>query len=145
MHLRKGTAADHSALLAIWERGVRVTHHFLFEPEIQRQLAVVRDRLLPGLELWVLCDEGETPIGWMALDDAKLAVLCVAPARFRQGGGSRLLEQARELKGRLTVDVHERNTQALEFFRARGFEVTGRAPLDEPDQSLPVLRLQTGR
>lgn len=144
MHLRKGTAADHPALLAIWERGVRVTHHFLFEPEIQRQLAVVRDRLLPGLELWVLCDEGETPIGWMALDDAKLAVLCVAPARFRQGDGSRLLEQARRLKGRLAVDVHERNTQALEFFRVRGFGVAGRVPRDDLGQPLAVLHLQAG-
>ena len=113
MNIRKAQPEDHHALLAIWEQSVRASHDFLSEQDIRRLLIVVRDQALPCLEVWVLCDETETPIGFMGLSGNKLEALFIAPARFRQGAGKLMLHHARKLKGRLLVDVNEQNPQAV--------------------------------
>ena len=45
------------------------------------------------------------------------------------------------LKGPLRVDVNEQNPEALGFYLANGFEVTGRSPLDGQGRPFPLLHL----
>ncbi|WP_340650171.1 hypothetical protein [Pseudoxanthomonas winnipegensis] len=107
MNIRKAQPEDHPSLLAIWEQSVRASHDFLSEQDIQSLLPLVRDHALPGLEVWILCDEASSPIGFMGLDDNKVEALFVSPSSFRRGGGKVMLEHARKLKGALKVDVNE--------------------------------------
>ena len=142
MNIRKAQPEDHHALLAIWEQSVRASHDFLSEQDIRRLLIVVRDQALPCLEVWVLCDETETPIGFMGLSGNKLEALFIAPARFRQGAGKLMLHHARKLKGRLLVDVNEQNPQALAFYERQGFRVVGRSALDGQGKPYPLLHME---
>ena len=144
MSIRKAAAADHPALLDIWERSVRATHGFLSEQDIQALLPVVRDQALPHLEVWVLCGEARDPIGFMGLDDNKLEAVFVSPSSFRQGAGRALLEHARRLKGALKVDVNEQNPRAVAFYLSNGFVVAGRSPTDSQGLPFPLLHLAEG-
>lgn len=141
MNIRKAKPEDHPALLDIWEQSVRASHDFLSEEDIQSLLPIIRDQVLPGLEVWVLCDEASAPIGFMGLDESKLEALFISPSSFRQGGGKVMLEHARGLKGQLQVDVNEQNPRAVAFYLSNGFVVAGRSPTDSQHQPFPLLHL----
>jgi putative acetyltransferase len=138
--IRKGRAEDRGAILEIWLRAVRATHGFLTEAEIQELLPLVRDAALPSLEIWVET-AGDEMVGFAGLDGAKLEALFIDPAHFRRGVGRRLIDRARQLKGPLTVDVNEQNPEAVAFYRAMGFDVAGRSPLDGQGRPYPLLHL----
>lgn len=139
--IRRATAADHDALLALWLDSVRTSHRFLSEPEIQALRPVVRDVVLPALELWLLEHPSRGPVAFMGLDGTNLEALFVAPSYLRCGGGRRLLEHARALKGTLTVSVNEQNTDALHFYLANGFDVCGRSTTDGGGRPYPLIHL----
>ena len=53
--IRRTRAADHDTLVALWERSVRATHHFLTEADIGALRPLVREALSDdAIELWVL-------------------------------------------------------------------------------------------
>lgn len=144
MAIREGRPEDHEALVGIWLRSVRATHTFLTEDDIQALLPVVRETALPALELWVLCDDGGEPAGFMGLDGSNVEALFIDPAFTRRGGGRMLLDHARRLKGTLRVDVNEQNTEALKFYLADGFKVVGRSEVDSGGRPFPLLHLREG-
>jgi putative acetyltransferase len=140
--IRAAHPNDRDRLLAIWLDSVRATHSFLTEADIQSLLPIVRDAALEHLELWVLCDDDQRAIGFMGLHGSCLEALFIHPAHIRRGGGSLLLEYARQLKGPLMVDVNEQNPDAIKFYLAAGFTVVGRSPLDSGGRPFPLLHLR---
>jgi putative acetyltransferase len=143
VNIRAANSDDHEALLTIWLASARRTHHFLDEGEILALLPAASDYLkCPGHTLWVLCDE-RIPIGFMGLEVASIESLFIAPDRMRRGGGRALLAHARTLSGaRLTVDVNEQNVDALAFYRASGFTITGRSPTDGQGRPNPLVHMR---
>jgi putative acetyltransferase len=142
MKIRPGRREDHEALLDIWLQSVCATHHFLSDADVAELLPVVRDVVLPQLELWVLCTDADATMGFMGLSGASVEALFLAPQWFRRGGGRRLLDHARRLKGTLSVDVNEQNPDAVDFYRANGFEVIGRSDVDGIGQPFPLLHMR---
>ena len=142
MTIREASPDDREVLLEIWLRSVRATHTFLTEDDIQSLLPMVRDGALVGLELGVLCSDTGQPVGFMGLSGDKVEALFLAPEHRRRGGGRMLLDHARRLKGPLTVDVNEQNPEALRFYEACGFEVTGRSATDSDGSPFPLLHLR---
>jgi putative acetyltransferase len=142
MFIREGRPDDRDALLAIWLRSVRATHTFLTEDDIQGLLPIVREAALPALELWVLCDDAGVAIGFLGLSGAKVEALFLDPDHLRRGGGRRLLNHARRLKGPLTVDVNEQNPEAVRFYETCGFVVFGRSATDDAGRPFPLLHLR---
>ena len=142
--IREGRTADRDALVAIWLRSVRATHAFLTEEDIQKLLPLVREQVLPALEIWVLVRDDE-PIGFAGLDGARLEALFLDPAHFRSGGGRLLVEHARRLKGKLAVDVNQQQPEALRFYEALGFRVVGRSPVDSAGRPFPLVHLEDAR
>ena len=140
--IRRSLVSDSEALPDIWLRSVRASHTFLTEEDIRSLLPAVRDYFrTPDLELWVLCADA-LPVGFMGLSGTVIESLFIAPEHFRQGGGTIFLSHARHLKGPLSVDVNEQNSQALRFYLARGFQVVGRWPVDDAGRPFPLLHLR---
>lgn len=139
--IRPAAPADRDALLALWLRSIRATHTFLSEADIQALIPAARDAALVMLEVWVLADESDQPLGFMGLDDTKLEALFIDPAHTGHGGGTALIAHAVTLKGALSVDVNEQNPDALGFYKARGFEVTGRSETDSDGRPFPLIHL----
>lgn len=142
MNIRSRRDGEISTLVEIWLRSVRATHGFLSEQDIAALEPLVRERVLPKLEVWVLCDDADTPVGFMALNGNSLEGLFIDPAHIGAGGGRLLLAHARRLKGPLSVDVNEQNPAALRFYLANGFEITGRSETDSGGRPFPLLHLR---
>ena len=144
MHIRPLWQSEHPALLALWERSVRATHTFLTEADIVFYRPLVAD-IFAGdtLELWVLTDEANVPIGFLGLAGSAIEALFLEPAHLGRGGGRRLIAHAQELRGgALTVDVNEQNAAARGFYEALGFDVVARSPLDETGRPYPILHMR---
>jgi putative acetyltransferase len=142
MFIREARPSDRQVLLDIWLRSVRATHIFLSEEHIEVLLPLVRDEALPNLELWVLCADDDTPIGFIGLAESHVEALFLAPEWMRRGGGTLLLQHAHRLKGPLEVDVNEQNLPALRFYLARGFDIVGRSAVDTQGDPFPLLHLR---
>ena len=94
------------------------------------------------LELWVLCSDAETPMGFPGMSGNKLEALFLAPEFHCRGGGRQLVRHAQALKGELTVDVNEQNPAACPFYEACGFIVEGRSELDSTGRPFPLLHMR---
>ena len=143
MIIRRPTDAEREPLVALWERSVRATHHFLGEAGIAELRPLVAEALRSdALEWWVLVDAAGTLLGFTGLTDHTIEGLFLDPAHRGQGGGRRLVEFAQErFPGPLKVDVNEQNPEALKFYEAVGFRVVGRSPTDSGGRPYPLLHL----
>lgn len=142
--IRPARATDAGVLLALWERSVRATHDFLTEADIVGLRPFVAEALDGGqLDLWMLADADDVPIGFMGLAGDDVAALFLDPEHRGRGGGRRLVAHAQALRGgNLTVDVNEQNPAARGFYEALGFVVTGRSPLDDGGRPFPILHMR---
>jgi putative acetyltransferase len=141
MTIRRAIAADQDTLLDIWLRSVRATHNFLTEEDIQSLIPLVPGELAK-LELWVLCDDARTLMGFMGMAGNKVDALFLAPEFHGHGGGRRLVQHAQELYGELTTDVNEQNPAARRFYESFGFTVEGRSELDGQGKPFPLLHMR---
>lgn len=143
-HIRRSQPADCPVLVALWERSVRATHSFLAEADIAYYRPLVAEILAgDSLELWVLTDSSNVPIGFLGLSTHAIEALFLEPVYRRRGYGRRLVQHAQQLRsGPLTVDVNEENDAARGFYEALGFVVVGRSPLDETGRPHPLLHLR---
>ena len=146
MDIRPAHAADVDALMDVWERSVRTTHDCLAESDITFLRPLVREALGSGaLELWVLTDAAERPIGFLGMDGDRIEALFLAPEHRGQGSGRRLVDHAQSLRGgALALDVNEQNDGARRFYERLGFEVVGRSELDGTGRPFPLLHMRRG-
>jgi putative acetyltransferase len=142
LHIRRAGPQDSEPLFDIWWRSVRATHTFLSEADLRTLAPQVRDLGLAGLDTWVLCDDGQCPVGFLVLNRHHIEALFIVPEWLRRGAGTRLVRHARSLRGVLTVEVNEQNTPALRFYEAMGFSVVGRSPTDGAGRPFPLLHLR---
>lgn len=143
MYIRHAIPTDCDILLDIWLRSIRATHDFVSEEDIQFFFPLVREYLAScESELWVLCSDSETIIGFMGMSGNKINSLFLAPEYHRCGGGRRLVQHAQALRGELTVDVNEQNLPARRFYEACGFVVEGRSELDDLGRPYPLLHMR---
>ena len=142
--VRPARAAEREALIALWERSVRATHEFLSDADIDELRPVVAGALNhDGLEIWVLTETTDIPLGFMGLVDNDIAALFLEPTQRGQGGGRRLIDHAQKLRGgSLTLDVNEQNPAARGFYETLGFVVVGRSPVDRDGRPFPLLHMR---
>src|SRR5919108_915360 len=142
--IRLARAGDLEGLVALWERSVRATHGFLSEEDIVELRPQVRDALgHHELELWVLADADDAPMGFLGLAGNDISALFLDPAARNRGAGRQLIAHARSVReGELTVDVNEQNPAAVGFYEALGIVVVGRSPVDDDGRPFPLLHMR---
>ena len=137
---------DPCELLALWERSVRATHHFVSEadvvamrPEVMGGLAFV-EHVAVARELLQGGERGRV-LGFAGAHEGNLEMLfCDVDARG-YGVGHTLLRHAVATWGVTTVDVNEQNGQAVGFYEHEGFAVTARDALDSEGRPYPILHM----
>lgn len=145
MIIRQATHADHPQLLNLWLRSVRATHHFLQASDIEALLPQLRDVYLPAVELWVAVDAEDCPLGFIGLNENHVEMLFIEPDLRGKGIGRALLDDVRNSRNQLTVDVNEQNPEAVGFYLHYGFVQTGRSPLDGEGRPFPLLHMSLHR
>jgi pimeloyl-ACP methyl ester carboxylesterase/GNAT superfamily N-acetyltransferase len=122
--IRRATAADAEGIADVWLASWRAT--FEFPPahpddDVRRWLA---EELVPGTECWVAADGGRV-VAVMALSDAMVEQLYVAPDWIGRGLGTRLLALARERRPHgLDLYCFQANRRARAFYERHGFTAT---------------------
>lgn len=132
-------SVDLEPCLDIWRRASRAGHPFLATEELVGDEVLVRDVYMPMAETWVAAEEGETVIGFIALLEAFIGGLFVAPERHGEGVGRALVLHAADICGDLGVEVYEANNAARLFYSRLGFTETGRRESDDNGRPFPLI------
>jgi putative acetyltransferase len=145
--VRRARPEDREEIVALWERSVRATHHFLTEQDIEALRPFVADELTSdSIDWWVLASPTGKLLGFLGFANGTIEGLFIDPDHRGQGGGSTLVAHAQRLAaGSLAVDVNEQNEDAVGFYAARGFSVVGRSPTDGSGRPFPVLHMTRDR
>lgn len=113
----------------------------LYTPE--QELAFFRDRVLPEREVW--CIGGERIDGFIAFGDGWIDHLYVRPTRQGAGLGTTLLQRAQHVAPALQLWVFQRNTQAIGFYRSRGFVLVEQTDGSRNEEQEPDARYRWAR
>lgn len=97
---------------------------------------IFRDCLVAGYPAWLLVEHGQ-PIGYgvvsVALDEAHILNVCVAPGQQGRGLGRKLLRalvEGARARGaeRVFLEVRPSNPHAIALYHSEGFNEIGRRP-----------------
>lgn len=146
--IRAYRSDDLNPVLDVWQAASEVGHPFLTDDFLasERQ-SIARDHL-PSAETWVWEADGKIS-GFIALLGDEIGALFVEPALHGEGIGKSLVDHARDLRGRLEVEVFAANKIGLSFYRRYGFvenernvhEATG---LEVIRMALPAVDVASG-
>ncbi len=127
-------ATDTERLSDIWFDASLGAHPFIGRSRLVEQRRLIEEEYLPKAETWVACQRDEA-IGFISLLGDFIGGLFIAPDRQGLGVGRKLIAQALDRKGQLSLEVYTANEQALRFYASLGFQEVSRRDVD--DQGYP--------
>jgi putative acetyltransferase len=130
-------------LVAVWEKSVRATHHFVASSDIAYFKAVIEVIDFNAFEVRCLMYE-EALIGFIGVADAKIEMLFLDPDFIGLGYGKKLMDFGIEHLKANQVDVNEQNTHAVAFYTSFGFKIVERTALDADGKPYPILKMKRG-
>ena len=139
--LRPVRPDDTDALVDVWRGAVEATHDFLAPDDVRELETGLRDEYLAAVDVTVAEVDGRV-VGFVGTDGHRVEMLFVDPDRHGRGIGRALLTEVGRAHPVLELDVNEQNPAALGFYRALGFEVTGRSETDGQGRPFPLLHLR---
>jgi putative acetyltransferase len=145
MRVRPARTEDQPALVALWERSVRATHHFLTNEDVLHLRPLVAQELAtPTVNWWILDSAANVPLGFLGFANDAIEGLFIDPDHTGAGAGKLLVAHAQSLAdGRsLIVEVNEQNEAAVRFYASQGFIVFERTPTDFAGRPFPLLRMR---
>ena len=122
--IRRMEPSDLDTVMDIWLEGNLQAHPFVPARYWRDNLERVREQL-PLAEVSVYVEPAGIQ-GFLGLTGDHIAGLFVREDARSRGIGRRLLEAAKERRGRLTLCVYERSQGAMKFYRREGFSVEQR-------------------
>ncbi|MFQ9623681.1 MAG: N-acetyltransferase [Enterobacteriaceae bacterium] len=135
--IRKWDAKETRPLLTLWLESTIHAHPFINETYWHESVAVVRDVYLPAASTWVW-EENATIKGCDSVMESRfIGALFVAPDAARQGIGSAIGESKKH--GWLTLEVYQKNVQAVNFYHAQGFRIEDCAWQDDTLQPTWIM------
>ena len=143
-HVRRARDDDRDPMLALWERSVRATHHFLEERDVLALRPFVAEELASDAANWWVLESGAGAlVGFLAFARDTIEGLFVDPDHRHQGAGKALVAHAQRLAaGPLAVDVNEQNGAAVGFYAALGFTEVGRSDTDAGGRPFPIVHMR---
>lgn len=139
--IRAYASTDLEDVLDVWYRASLIAHAFLDDAFFAGERREIAEQWLPMAETTVYETEGRV-VGFVALIGTEVGAIFVDPDYQSRGIGRALMDQARESRPFLELDVFEANSIGRRFYDAYGFELVGRH-LHEPTGQAE-LRLRLG-
>lgn len=127
-------------LIAVWDKSVRSSHHFLSEEDLMYYRSRIMDTYFHAVELYVI--RRPHIVAFMGLSDEMVEMLFVLPTEKGKGYGSSLLNFALTKKHIRKIDVNEQNSEAYQFYLRQGYKVVSRDGMDADGKPYPIIHLQ---
>ncbi len=119
--IRKLKKADINKVVDIWLDANLKAHYFISEQYWKSKLELVKE-LLPQAEVYVY-DDNEKIHGFVGLNDEYIEGIFVSEEKRRQGIGRLLLNYIKKKKKRLFLNVYQKNTRAIHFYKKARFKI----------------------
>lgn len=113
--------ADIDSVTDIWLDTNIKAHDFIPTPYWKSNFELVKELLLQATVY--IYEDNEGIQGFIGLEDDYIEGLFVSPEMQSQGIGRILLNYAKDRRNRLLLNVYQKNTRAIAFYKREGFEV----------------------
>ncbi len=134
--VRRMETADLNAVAAIWLDTNLKAHAFIPSQYWRSRFEEVKG-MLRDAELYVW-EDGERIQGFAGLEEDYIAGIFVRDGEQSRGIGKELLDFAKGLRSILTLNVYQKNSRAVNFYRREGFEIRSES-VDENTGELEYL------
>ena len=132
--------SDVEAVLSAWENASTIGHPFLSDDFMVQERKNMVELFLPNGELYVICTEDGTVIGFLSMHDNEVGAIFVQPDYHGTGAGRALMDKAKSLHDELIVEVFEANSVGRRFYEKAGFEYLSQYFHEETQQEMLRLR-----
>ncbi|AQS59999.1 N-acetyltransferase [Desulforamulus ferrireducens] len=115
---------DDAELIKIWYEASIIAHSFIPSTFWEAEKKSIQEKYLPLAETYVKEIDGQI-VGFISLIEDYIGGLFVHPNCQGKGVGTELINKAKSLRPKLTVEVYQENTKAQRFYGKCGFTLTG--------------------
>lgn len=120
--IRKFNPEDTTRVMTIWTKGNFEAHSFIDRDYWIGNYNRVKDEYLLKSETYVYVDNNEIKGFVSLLDKGYIGALFVSNEVKRSGIGRKLINYCKERNNKLTINVYEKNMNAILFYVAMGFK-----------------------
>lgn len=117
--IRKFKIDDLSDILQIWLDTNIKAHSFINKEYWINNFELVKE-MLPNAEIYVYEHDNKIK-GFIGLDNGYIAGIFVCNTYQSQGIGKKLLDKAKDIYSVLSLNVYEKNNNAIKFYEREGF------------------------
>lgn len=113
--------ADIDKIMEIWLNSNIEAHNFIDKSYWEKNFEMVKNAL-PQAEIYIY-EENNNIMGFVGLVENYIAGIFVEKNFREKGTGKKLLDYAKSIKNNLTLNVYEKNIDAVKFYKREGFTV----------------------
>lgn len=113
--------ADIDKIMEIWLNSNIEAHNFIDKSYWEKNFEMVKNAL-PQAEIYIY-EENNNIMGFAGLVENYIAGIFVEKNFREKGTGKKLLDYAKSIKNNLTLNVYEKNIDAVKFYKREGFIV----------------------
>lgn len=113
--------ADIDKIMEIWLNSNIEAHNFIDKSYWEKNFEMVKNAL-PQAEIYIY-EENNNIMGFVGLVENYIAGIFVEKNFRGKGTGKKLLNYAKSIKNNLTLNVYEKNIDAVKFYKREGFTV----------------------
>lgn len=113
--------ADIDKIMEIWLNSNIEAHNFIDKSYWKKNFEMVKNAL-PQSEIYIY-EENNNIMGFVGLVENYIAGIFVEKNFRGKGIGKKLLDYAKSIKNNLTLNVYEKNIDAVKFYKREGFTV----------------------
>lgn len=113
--------ADIDKIMEIWLNSNIEAHNFIDKSYWKKNFEMVKNAL-PQAEIYIY-EENNNIMGFVGLVENYIAGIFVEKNFRGKGTGKKLLNYAKSIKNNLTLNVYEKNIDAVKFYKREGFTV----------------------
>lgn len=113
--------ADIDKIMEIWLNSNIEAHNFIDKSYWEKNFEMVKNTL-PQAEIYIY-EENNNIMGFVGLVENYIAGIFVEKNFRGKGTGKKLLDYAKSIKNNLTLNVYEKNIDAVKFYKREGFTV----------------------
>lgn len=121
--IRKFRESDIDEVMALWLNANIQAHSFVDSNYWKDNFQMVKE-LIPQADVYIYEVDGKI-LGFTGVSENYIAGIFVDEKYRSQGIGKKLLDYLKGICPELTLQVYEKNTKAVDFYKREKFEITG--------------------